>query len=253
MSEKSDITSRSLPLGRWYFQVRIKFTIFTLLAIIILVYLGTWQLARSMQKKELINQMEQKLLANPVRLPTIVDPQLAKNRFTPVMVYGTYLNKYTFLLDNQVFEGQVGYRVLTVFQSPHLEKWVLIDRGWIEQGKSRKQLPLIHDVFGVQELIGIINTIPTGILLKSDPVVAEPTWPIVIQSLDYDFMTKNLHHPIYDFLIQIRASDSEAYKMPPIDFGMPSDKHLGYAFQWYGFAVLVFVYYLITSLSRHRR
>lgn len=253
MSEKNDTNSKYLPLGKWYFQVRIKFSVFTLLAIIILVYLGTWQLARSAQKKELTNQLEQKLLATPVRLPSISDPQLMKNRFTPVMVYGTYLNKYTFLLDNQVFEGKVGYRVLTVLQSPYLEKWVLIDRGWIEQGKSRKELPAIHDIYGVQEVFGIINTIPTGILLKSDPIVAEPTWPIIIQSLDYAFIAQNLHHAVYDFLIQIRGSDNAAYKMPPIDFGMPSDKHLGYALQWYGFAILVFVYYMITSLSRHKK
>lgn len=253
MSLKHRNKERStLSIGPWFFKVRIGFSIISLIAIVILVYLGTWQLGRSMTKKDILVKMQQKIHALPMPLSGIDNPHLIKNRFTPVSVIGTYLNKYTFLLDNQVFNSQVGYRVLTTMQSPYLDKWLLVDRGWIAQGSSRKELPPIKDIYGVQELNGIVNTIPTGIILHPDIYNADAEWPIVIQNLDLEFIEKHLQHSAYDFLLQLRTNDPSAYPMPPLDFGMPANKHIAYALQWYAFAIMVVVYYVLTSFSRRK-
>ncbi len=236
-------------LGPWHFEINIRRTLGCISTIIILAYLGTWQVNRALQKEYLIQQLQEKSTGMPLNLATLDNPILEKFRFTPIVMYGTYLNNFTFLLDNQVYQHKVGYRILTAFTSPYLNKMVLVDRGWIVQGVSRQQLPEIKDAYGVKEVQGFINTIPSGITLHPDTYNPLATWPIVIQSLDFAFIAENLQHPVYNFVIQLYQNDPTAYTVPPVSFGLPIYKHWGYALQWYLFALLVLIYYLIACFK----
>ncbi len=246
------ITNKYIKVGPFYYRFKLGLTIITLITVAILLYLCTWQLGRSFEKKHLIAQLQEKTLRPPTMLLAIKDVNLKTHRFTPVTVQRTYLNQYTFLLDNQMYKSKVGYRVLTAFQSPYLGKWVLIDRGWVQGTASREHLPAIQDVYGVQTLVGTINTIPSGIVLKKDLVDANTSWPFVIQALDYTLIEQSLQHPVYHFVVQLQPSTDPTgiYSMPPIEFGVTSAKHLGYAFQWFMFAVIALVYYVINSCKR---
>lgn len=231
----------SLNLGPWCFAPGIKLSIVTLTLCIILVYLGIWQLNRAAYKQNIIQKLQTKIDTQPIQLRFIQYPSLEKDQFTPVMFDGVYLNKYTFLLDNQMLDHKVGFRVLTPFQSPGLDKWVLIDRGWVPLDKDRQNLPKIEDIYGVKSIKGIINTISTGIILQKDTPSLIPNWPIIIQNLDYNFISAQLQHQIYPFIVQLDA---------PTEFGVSSHKHWGYAAQWFIFALLVVVYYVIASTKR---
>lgn len=252
MSRKAK-EAKYFKLGPIYYRFSPRLTLITIVALCILTYLCIWQLGRAVEKKALTQQVEQKSKSAPLRLADMQKPQLKSHRFYPVLLQGTYLNNFTFLLDNQVMHHKAGYRVITAFQSPFLDKWVLIDRGWVARDANRSILPNIQDVYGVQILQGIINTIPTGIVLKSDTYDPNAGWPLVIQNLDYTFIAQHLQHPVYEFVVQLKSAESPgAYLIPPLDFGIPSDKHLGYALQWFTFAVLVLIYYILHSFKRTR-
>lgn len=240
---------RYFQVGPFYYRFKLGLTIITILAMLLLINLCIWQIQRYYEKKTMLLQLQKKSEGIPIRLATIDNPRLYTHRFTPVLIQGTYLNNFTFLLDNQVYKKQVGFRILTVFQSPYLNKWILIDRGWIARTKNNT-LPKIQDILGVQIVHGIINTIPTGILLKEDQLNEKATWPIVLQALDFPFIAKNLGHPVYDFIVQLQQEPNSIYPMPEINFGVPQEKHLGYALQWFIFATLVLVYYILNSFKR---
>jgi surfeit locus 1 family protein len=229
------------------FQPSIKLGIVCLILFCILVSLGIWQIARGKHKNALQQQQIQKNSTPPIELTQIKDPSLAKDRFTKVTIPGIYINKYTFLLDNQIYQHQVGYRVITVAQSPYLPKWILVDRGWVPRGSSRETLPELKPTFGLLDISGVINTIPSGIVLKPDEVSPEISWPIVIQAVNFEFISKNLEHPIYDFLIQLYDGDPAAYIVIPSDYSASSSKNYAYAMQWFSFAILVLIYYLFMS------
>lgn len=219
-------------------------SIFFLACFCILIYLGTWQLHRAREKKDIIIQMQARIDSEPVMLSSIINPQLTTHRFTPTVVNGIYMNKYTFLVDNQIFNKHAGYRVITAVQTLDLDKWVLIDRGWIARDKDRQKIPKIHDVYGVRKFVGIINTIPSGIVLKEDQYKSDSNWPIIIQRLDFEFMAQSLQHNIYNFVIQLEPTDQTAYSTSNmVNLGMSSNMHLGYAVQWYLFACLTIIYY----------
>lgn len=228
------------------FKPSIKLSIICAILFTLCIGLGLWQIQRGLYKSSL-----QTKVANTSSLPEafvqIVNPSLETHRFNTVSVSAVFLDKYTFLLDNQVYKHTAGYRVITVAQSPLLEKWILIDRGWVPVGKDRKTLPMIKNTFGLHDIVGMINTIPTGITLKDDVLQDHPHWPLVIQKLDYGYIAQQLQHPVYTFLIQLQENDPACFTYIPTKFNTPSSKHFGYALQWFSFAVLLVIYYLIVS------
>ncbi len=242
----------SLKILGWHFRPTLKLSIITLLLFGVLIYLGVWQINRANEKKNMLVALQNKSQQPAKNISLIADPSLEHNRFERVVVDGVFLNNYTFLLDNQMLNHQPGFRVLTPLQTPLLDKWLLIDLGWVPLGKSRNEVPQLAMIFGVKNITGIINTISSGIVLHNDKADPNTKWPSIIQSLDYAHITKQLKHPVYEFVVQIPDSDIKHYLYPPLDYGFSSDKNWGYALQWFLFASLLLVYYLIATIKRSK-
>lgn len=237
-------------LRSWCFKATLKLSIVSITLFTILVYLGTWQMNRGIHKKNISNIVRSKSQDIPVELSSLSHPNLQQHRFTSVTFAATFINQFTFLLDNQIHQHKAGYRVITAAQTPDCDSWILIDRGWIPTGKNRQDLPSIEPIDGVKQLVGIINTIPSGIVLHKDKISQTHQPPFVIQSLDYGLINNLLQHHIFDFVVQLRSNGITNYIIPELNFGISSYKHWGYAVQWYLFAALVFVYYLIATIKR---
>lgn len=227
---------------KYTLKLSLKLSLITLLLSFILVYLGTWQIGRAREKENILVRLAQKSKLPAIKLEHIKDPALIQDRFSNVTVTGVFLNNYSFLLDNQMLDHKVGFRILTPMQTPKLTKWIIVDRGWIPRNTDRNIIPKIESIYGLQEMVGIINTIPSGIILKKDSVNPSTAWPRVIQRIDYELLSQDLKHPIFDFVVQLNTNG--------IDFGISSSKHMGYAMQWFIFASILIIYYLIVSIKR---
>ncbi len=236
--------------SKFKFIWRPRFTLACLPLLIILVYLGSWQLERGEKKAALNHNLQQKILLEPVDFATIQHQDITQIRFTPVKIEGLYLNNYTVLLDNQMFQHQAGYKVLTPFQSPQLDKLVLVDRGWVAAGSNRQNMPTIEEVYGLQTVVGLINTISNGIVLDKNAAVTRHDQLLILQTLDYQLLEQQLQHPIYNYVIQVSDKTLTKYQITPVDFGVSPAKHMMYAVQWFLFAVLLAVYYVINSFKR---
>ena len=149
-----------------------------------------------------------------------------------------------------MYQHKPGYKVITAAHVQGLDKLILVDRGWIAIGQTRAAIPKLKNITDVKHIVGIINTIPTGIILKKDVFKNTDTWPIVIQNLDYEFISNALQHKIYDFVVQLQTHDLTSYDIIPIEPGVSSNKNISYAVQWYFFAALVIIYYLVTSIKK---
>ena len=117
-----------------------RITITLLLLLGLLMSLGFWQLDRAEQKRALLAGYNTDRDATVIQL----EPGLQSYRdfnYQSASAAGHYDADRQFLLDNRTHNGRVGYHVLTPFVLRESGAAVLVNRGWIDLGGTRDQLP----------------------------------------------------------------------------------------------------------------
>jgi surfeit locus 1 family protein len=111
-------------------------TIFVLIAILVTMRLGFWQVSRLVDKRAMNVERSERRATSPVHLPVAPEEvdleQMATAR-------GSFAEVPAFLLLNRSFRTEGGAELLSPFR---LEQggWILVNRGWVPQGQ-REQAP----------------------------------------------------------------------------------------------------------------
>ncbi len=220
------------------FGFRLKLTLLVIATLPVLVSLGFWQLSRYEQKLLLEQAYESRHALEPLTLPKVQHHQ--DPVYLPFTVSGRYDPDRYFLLDNQVFQGEAGYELFMPFLSDH-GVWLLIDRGWIAAG-DRELLPEVITDPGHLILSGFAYK-PQGkpFLLAED--IWEEGWPKRIQALDPMKISEAIESVMPDFFMVLKAGQPGAEQMRPMVINLKSEKHLGYAFQWFAMALVLLLLY----------
>lgn len=227
-------------------------TIATVIVVVLCVIAGNWQRARMHFKESLQARFEVASAAAPLGTGGVAsvasDP--AAFRYRRVLLDGTFDAGRQFLLDNRVHAGQAGYDVIAPLVLPD-RRTVLIDRGWVPQGRTRATLPAVPAPAGEVKVEGRIELPPVGYIeLKSD---ASPG--PVVQHLDLARFTKATGVPVLPFIVQqtrsVGGGDDLVRDWPAPDFGI--DTHKIYMVQWYSFALVAAIFWAVTHLRRERR
>lgn len=205
-------------------------TVFVVVMLPVVISLGNWQLRRADEKQLL----ETSYLANQGQPAVSLDDT---QPFSLVRVQG-FFDQPLFLLDNQVRDGQVGYWVLQPF-STREQRRVIVNRGWVAAPPSRASLPQVPTPQETVELVGIIWP-----QLGMPPLLEDDVWdtgqPVIrVQRRNIDRMAA--------------LTDAEAIELrllqhsPGVLLAAPAQPkfsrqtHLGYAFQWFGLALVLVV------------
>lgn len=235
------------------YRPSIAMTIIAASAIFICIKLGFWQYnkAQAKQKQQQILSLSQ--LAAPVDLPenaSLEKAAIENWRFKRVKFSGTYDTKYQVFLDNQVEDAMVGYHVFTPMRVVGNTSYVLIDRGWVK-GAGIRQIPTVLTPQGEQLMQGDIGLPPSRFYTLEAPVMANGQWQSVWQNLDMQRYAKSVPFKILPFVVRLDAqSDAGGFVR---NWPIPGDrvaKHLGYAYQWFGFAFTIFAIYLVLNVKR---
>jgi len=184
------------------------------------VSLGNWQTRRAQEKRELAAKLETLSLA------------------------GTFLPKYTVLLDNKLHAGKAGYEVVTPLR-PGSGAAVLVNRGWIEAPRTRDRLPEVRTPQGEVRIAGWkTGRLPHALEAGASPIGA------VRQNLDAAAYAKEINLPLEPFFILQREGpeDGLVRDWPRPDAGVQT--HESYALQWYSFAALALVLGIVFSFRR---
>lgn len=241
--------------GPWVFSPGLVSSFFTLLLVPLFVYLGCWQFDRGREKTQQQETLEHRMkepiakgisaLMASLPKPTLLQSSIIETlRYKRLEATGIFLNDKQILLDNQIFEGRIGYRILTPLLLQD-SKILLVDRGWIPMGKNRNELPIVPAIPGKISVVGMVNQYSHGLQLKHfAPVVS---WPFVTQQIDFKMLSDFLGQEVYPFILQVSSSDPLGFQVPPPSFGIPAKRHLGYAMQWLVMAFAVFVYYVVIN------
>lgn len=218
-------------------------TITVVIFLILFTSLGFWQLSRA-KEKELIQESWQ----SQVTTQAIPIQALPKNehvlRYQPVQITGHYDNSHSILLDNKVYRHKIGYEVLTPFIPVDYPDTILINRGWVPTGENRNTLPHIPDIPNQQTLQGMIY-IPSGKPFTLGNLSEnKDQWPLRIQALDLNFIQKQLGQSLFPYVILLNPDDRHGFVRDWQPVHMSSHKHIGYAVQWFTFALVLIIIHI---------
>ncbi|WP_102798567.1 SURF1 family protein [Bowmanella denitrificans] len=215
-----------------------------LLAILLMLRLGFWQLSRAEQKQLRAQQLEQRAANNPLSLQDI-NRQPGNVADFPVQVSGHLDIGKVFLWDNRVLKGQVGYEVLVPMTTNAGD--VLINFGWIKAPPLRTQLPDIDLPTALLTLQGVV------VMPGDNPVsreVSESGWPRRVQQPSPEQLAKQLGRDLLPYIVQLNDSQAYGFTNNWHPLVMPAEKHLAYAVQWFGLALACFI---ITLIALHKQ
>jgi surfeit locus 1 family protein len=222
----------------------------TLIAAILfalLMSLGFWQLDRAAEKAALHALFLARGSAPPILLDdTAPDPETVIWR--RVRLKGHYDAAVIYLLDNQVHAGQAGYFVYSPFLTAGGRR-VLVSRGWIPAGPDRTRAPSVPTPAGELELEGLAKPPPRTPVLSDTPPesLAAGTWRV--QQVEPAAIGARHHWQLPDYEVRLDAPEGGFVRDWPAA-GSGRERHLGYAFQWFALAAVLFAIWLVVNFRR---
>jgi surfeit locus 1 family protein len=236
-----------MRLGEQVFRFRPGLTLLLALPAVLFVALGLWQLDRAEQKRAEAQIEEARAASPPLRIDSLVaDSQELRHR--QVQVEGRFEPERQFFIEGRREGGRSGLHVITPVRLTDSEIRVLVNRGWIPD-PGRGSLPQIEtpaEQVLIKGQVYVPVAPPLVLHQESDGFAAwGQRWPYLTVAL----FAAGVPFPVQPFLILQDPADPQGFqrhwpKEPPKD-GM----HLGYAIQWFAFALIALVLYLKLSLS----
>ena len=226
-----------------------------LLMLALLVSLGAWQLGRAAEKRELIARYAERAAEPPVELTPGSAPadarRVAALRFRRAVLEGTYLRGHQYLLDNRTHRGAAGYEVLTPLRDARSATLVLVNRGWVPLGARRSELPDLTLPDIPVRVSATLADPPRPGLLLGETGYDEDTWPRVVQYVDLERISSELGAPLLPLVARLDPQEPHGYVRDWQPFyGIPPQRHLGYAVQWFALALALVVLCIYLGVKR---
>lgn len=195
-------------------------TLICLALVLLFVRLGVWQLERHDERRDRNERIEQRLAAEPVPVDDDVE------EYRRVTVDGEWDDAGTVFVRSRSYRGRPGYHAVTpvVLDSGA----VLVNRGWVPDAEAPA-------VSGEASLEGIVrSTQERGSFGPRDPqegVLRE------VARVDVERIQQQYERPLLPIYVELQepATDLPVPVEPP---DVEAGPHLGYAGQWFAFAAV---------------
>jgi surfeit locus 1 family protein len=220
-------------------------TLATLLLLPLFIALGLWQWQRAAYKQHLVDHYTGHSHTAALSLEqALIDPEGL--RYFPLKVRGHYLNDQQLLQENQFYHHQVGYFVLTPFMTD-TQQLILVNRGWIPKNFASEQLQLSTQPITAE---GRVSAIPTRTFHLGNNLSVGTSWPKVIQVVKKTDLSTALGQPIAPVILLLNPEQAQGFERDWQPQGLSPEKHWGYALQWFAFATLLVVLFLVLNIKK---
>jgi len=219
---------------RWagYLAVAVVFAI-------VCVGLCLWQLDRRDTALEELARIDNNYSADPLPLTEVLTDRESfsiDQKWTPVIMTGTYLSENELLVRNRPYNSGPGFEVLTPLQLADGSVFI-VDRGGLPTGRA-------------QDAPDVVPAAPTGeVTVTARLKAGEPTLPGrsapagQIATVQLDDIAEMLDEPTYTGAYGLMVTEDPAPADRPLAAAKPArdeGPHLSYAFQWLVFALFGF-------------
>ncbi|MEZ4767427.1 MAG: SURF1 family protein [Caldilineales bacterium] len=241
----------------------IAITLFVLLAMAVMARLGVWQLDRRQQRLAHNADLIAKLAQPPLSLNEVaaglaaVPEDRDEIRNTRAVASGRFDYDHQLLLVQQVYQDSLGSRLLTPLLLNGTGKAVMVDRGWIplsSDDPDPAHWAQYNADTGPVEVRGFMQ--PSQRVGRPAEVNADQparlTWyqadlPAIAPQMPYEIL------PVY----LLQSPDAAGNLTPPYrvdpEVDLSEGPHLGYAIQWFSFAIVAGVVYVRVVSQREKK
>jgi surfeit locus 1 family protein len=140
--------------------------------------------------------------------------------------------------------------VLTPLARADGQGLVLVDRGWVPLGASREELPDVAVADDPRELTGTLDVLPIPGLRVGPAAAPEADgWPRVLLFPTEADVETALGVDVAARIVLLDAGAPDGFErkwQPALGFG--PERHLGYAIQWFAFALVAGVLFIALNL-----
>lgn len=225
------------------------------------VRLGFWQLDRLEQRRARNAEVRAGLAAPPLALDAELVRRIAAHpdsfEYRRARAEGVWEQSASLLLRGRARRGQPGVHLVTPLRLAGESGILLVDRGWLPAADANTADPRPYREPGDVAVEGLIRVPPDAggdaepLLEVQFDGVRFPTY----QRLDPERLQGRFELPVLPFHLERTAPPGGAENLP---FGAPPPEldegpHLGYAFQWFSFATIAVVGFMVMVVRSRKK
>lgn len=238
-----------MRIGNFEFKPGWKITILTVIALPVLIRLGIWQLHRAEEKRQIIQSQQEKMDAPVYRLVSHIDNP-AELEYRRIQVTGTFDTRHILFLDNKIHLGKPGYDVVIPFRIAGTDDYVLVNRGWVVMNPDRRILPSVSTPESSVTINGVAKLNPKDVADFGSGNRANTGWPAVVRWPDIGAIEKETGISLEPFILLESAQESSGFVREWVFVNAPPEKSQSYAVQWFTFALIVLILYIVLNSKR---
>lgn len=223
---------------RWWWS-----TLLVMAGVVVMVRLGIWQLDRLEQRRARNARVLSQLEAPPLLLNTEALPEdLEKVRLRRVEARGEFDFRHQVVLKNQSWYGAPGVHLITPLRLEGREEAVLVDRGWIPYDLAARGEWTRFDEPGPAVITGYVRLSQASLGARAFTPTPSREWFY----LDVQAIQAQVPYPLLPIYI-LQAGSGRPDTLPyrgELQLDLSEGPHLGYALQWFTFALIAAVGYV---------
>jgi surfeit locus 1 family protein len=220
------------------------------------VRLGFWQLDRLEQRRERNAALESALTLPILELSgdslgaLVGNPEAYVNR--RVAVAGDYDPQVVAVLRGRSQLGTPGVHLVSALRVEGGEHSMLVNRGWVPSADAATIDPSAFRTGARQVVVGLVQPVPEpedGGRPSTVEVAGSPV--LTLRRIHLPTLAATSERPLLPVYLQILPS--EAASEPPLPVALPAlddGPHLGYAIQWFAFALIAILGFGLVALRR---
>ena len=129
---------------------------------------------------------------------------------------------------------------------------VLVNRGWVAANAHRKDVPQVSVPQGPTTIAGRFSKPRSKPIMLGGLPPANANSDEVWFYVDLPLLRRLLNRPVAEFVLLQNSSDQSGLSRQWPVFDTKVGMHIGYAIQWFAFAFIAFVFFLIFSIRRNK-
>lgn len=215
--------------------------------------LGIWQLQRASEKRDIENRINARSALPAVLLKDSQNWVPDEVEYQNIKVTGEFLPLGQLLIDNIIRNSKPGYHVMSALMIAGSEQTILVNRGWVAQGQSRDRLPEVALPAGLQTLEGIVRT-PSALPFVDASMTPLKQAPFSLWLYaDLEKYRRESGLQLLQFAMLQKSDNGDGLLRDWPAYRAKVSMHIGYAIQWFAFAIIVTIIFIGLGRKRNRK